>query len=116
MRKSRWSKKRSAEEEGREVFNTTILCHVPVVQYDYWPKCVYLAYMAREVLKCIFDHSLLSDKVVMIKDYYGNKRIEMAGDLISLLFEDLFKMYNAKVKESVNKSLQKVSLSSRSDP
>lgn len=31
----------------------------------------------------------------------------MSGDLISLLFEDLFKMYNAKVKESVNKSLQK---------
>ena len=47
---------------------------------------------------------------MMIKDYYGNKRIEMAGDLISLLFEDLFKMYNAKIKESVNKSLQKVGL------
>lgn len=113
MRKGRWSKKRSAEEEGREVFNTTILCHVPVVQYDYWPKCVYLAYMTREVLKCIFDHSLLSDKVCRKwkcnnQDYYGNKRIEMSGDLISLLFEDLFKMYNAKVKESVNKSLQKV--------
>ena len=63
MRKGRWSKKRSAEEEGREVFNTTILCHVPVVQYDYWPICVFLAYMTREVLKCIFDQSLLSDKV-----------------------------------------------------
>ena len=49
---------------------------------------------------------------MMIKDYYGNKRIEMAGDLISLLFEDLFKMYNAKIKESVNKSLQKVRVSS----
>ena len=33
------------------------------------------------------------------QDYYGNKRIEMSGDLISLLFEDLFKMYNAKVTE-----------------
>lgn len=63
MRKGKWSKKRTPEEEGREVFNTTILCHVPVVQYDYWPKCVYLAYMTREVLKCIFDNSLLSDKV-----------------------------------------------------
>lgn len=103
MRKGRWSRKRSAEEEGREVFNTTILCHVPVVRYDFWPKCVYLAYMTRECLQCIFDHSLLSDK-----DYYGNKRIETAGDLMSLLFEDLFKMYNAKVKEFVNKSLQKV--------
>ena len=105
MRKGRWSRKRSAEEEGREVFNSTILCHVPVVRYDFWPKCVYLAYMTREALQCIFDHSLLSDK-----DYYGNKRIEMAGDLMSLLFEDLFKMYNAKVKEFVNKSLKKVEI------
>ena len=39
----------------------------------------------------------------------------MSGDLISLLFEDLFKMYNAKVKESVNKSLQKVSRLGLSD-
>ena len=64
--------------------------------------------MTRECLQCIFDHSLLSDK-----DYYGNKRIETAGDLMSLLFEDLFKMYNAKVKEFVNKSLQKVALAKR---
>ena len=62
-RKSEWSEKKSAEEKAREFFNTTVLCHVPVVQYDFWPKCVYLAYMTREVLKCIFDNSLLSDKV-----------------------------------------------------
>ena len=33
----------------------------------------------------------------------------MSGDLISLLFEDLFKMFNAKIKDSVNKSLTQVS-------
>ena len=46
---------------------------------------------------------------LLIQDYYGNKRIEMSGDLISLLFEDLFKMFNAKIKDSVNKSLTQVS-------
>ena len=27
------------------------------------------------------------------RDFYGNKRIELAGSLLSLLFEDLFKRY-----------------------
>ena len=32
------------------------------------------------------------------KDYLANKRIECAGDLLSLLFEDLLKRLNSEVK------------------
>ena len=33
-----------------------------------------------------------------MQDYYGNKRLELAGQLMALLFEDCFKRLNADIK------------------
>ena len=48
--------------------------------------------MVRRVILAQLDKVKADDR-----DYYGNKRLELAGQLISLLFEDLFKKFNAEV-------------------
>ncbi|PNX81974.1 DNA-directed RNA polymerase iii subunit rpc2-like protein [Trifolium pratense] len=42
----------------------------------------------------------------MYSDYVGNKRLELSGQLISLLFEDLFKSMTTEVKKMADKELK----------
>ena len=90
------------EDEAREVLAHVVLSHVPVRKYDFRPKCVYIGYIVRRVLHAVMDAGLLDDK-----DYYGNKRLELAGQLLSRLFEDLFKRFNADVKKQADLVLSK---------
>ena len=48
--------------------------------------------MVRRVILARGDAADIDDR-----DYVGNKRLELAGQLISLLFEDLFKKFNSEV-------------------
>jgi len=41
------------------------------------------------------------------RDYYGNKRLQLAGDLISLLFEEHFKNFNDELKRLLLKKKDK---------
>lgn len=76
------------------------LAHINCKKYDFYPKCLCLALMVRRVLEAIKDPKNIDDK-----DYYGNKRLECAGQLMGLLFEDLFKRLNADFKKLLDKSL-----------
>ncbi|XP_068705248.1 DNA-directed RNA polymerase III subunit RPC2-like isoform X2 [Montipora foliosa] len=84
-----WGKSRTKVEEARELLAGVMLAHVPVIKYDFKPKCVFLALMVRRVILACSDEAHVDDR-----DYYGNKRLELAGQLLSLLFEDLFKRFN----------------------
>ena len=87
-------------EEARELVGDVVLAHVPASALDLRPKCLYLALMARRVLQAELGMVGIDDR-----DYVGNKRLELAGQLLSLLFEDLFKRFNADLKRAVDKVL-----------
>lgn len=55
-------------------------------------KFTYLAIMTRRLILTQLGECEVDDP-----DFYGNKRIELAGSLLALLFEDLLKRFNGEV-------------------
>ena len=103
MSRGAWVKvKRNRTDEARDVLANVVLAHVPVKKFDFKQKAVYLGVMIRRMLAAVRDPSLMDDK-----DYYGNKRLELAGQLLALLFEDLFKRLNADLKRQADATLSK---------
>lgn len=50
----------------------------------------------------------LNETAMDDRDYYGNKRLELAGSLLSLMFEDLFKRFNWELKMIADKNIPKI--------
>ena len=69
------------------------------------PQLLYIGVMLRRLCFALEDPAYMDDR-----DYYGNKRLELAGQLISLLFEDLFKRLNGDMRKQVGRGLCVVSV------
>ena len=96
-------RKKSQLENVRELLNTTVVAHIPVVNNNYRLKVLYLCQMVRRLIKAIDNPEYIDDR-----DYYGNKRLELAGSLLSLLFEDLFKRFNNELRIIADKNIPKI--------
>jgi len=94
--------RRSRADEARDVLAGVVLAHVPVERYDFSAKTQYVCAMAARVLAAQADPGQLDDK-----DYYGNKRLELAGQLLGLMFEDLFKRLNAELRRAADAGLSR---------
>ncbi|QLG70437.1 hypothetical protein HG535_0A03760 [Zygotorulaspora mrakii] len=89
-------------QEGIEAIATTVIAHLTVEALDFREKALYIAMMTRRVVMATHNPKMVDDR-----DYVGNKRLELAGQLLSLLFEDLFKKFNNDFKASIDKVLKK---------
>ncbi|EAS30807.1 DNA-directed RNA polymerase III polypeptide [Coccidioides immitis RS] len=94
--------RRNYIQEAVEAIASVIISHVQVENMNFRPKALYVAHMARRVLMAKHDSSLVDDR-----DYVGNKRLELAGQLLALLFEDLFKKFCFDIKMNIDKVLKK---------
>ena len=94
---------KSATEIVRDLLNTTVLAHVPVENFNFRIKGIYLAQMVRRLILALKNPEYIDDR-----DYYGNKRLELAGSLVGILFEDLFKRFNSELKIIADKNIPKV--------
>ena len=91
-----WGKLINWEQKGNfKNCDYASIFFLQVVEWNFKLKAVYLAMMVRRVIQAQCGIVKADDR-----DYYGNKRLELAGQLISLLFEDLFKKFNQEVKQT----------------
>ncbi|KAF5764572.1 putative DNA-directed RNA polymerase [Helianthus annuus] len=95
-------KYKSAKDDGAlGVLRDTFLLNVPVRENNFHLKCVYVVVMLRRMMDAILNEDAMDDK-----DYVGNKRLELSGQLISILFEDLFKSLNENIRKQVDGDLK----------
>lgn len=94
--------KRTTIGDAREFLVDVLLAHIPVQGTCLRSKAIYLALMTRRIIQAKCKDIPMDDR-----DYLGNKRFELAGELLSLLFEDLFKRFNTDLKRSIDKILAK---------
>ncbi|WWC88953.1 uncharacterized protein L201_003868 [Kwoniella dendrophila CBS 6074] len=99
-----YGQKLSPTDIAQQALAAMVLGHVPVRNMNFRPKCIYLATMSRRVISAMIDEHMVDDR-----DYVGNKRLELAGQLLSLLFEDSFKTFNSELKKRMDKILEKKS-------
>ncbi|KAL9029020.1 MAG: hypothetical protein Q9196_002698 [Gyalolechia fulgens] len=97
-----WGYRRVQAQEALEALASVILVHVPVQGLNFRAKALYLAFMVKRVLMAKCDPKLVDNR-----DYVGNKRLELAGPLLSLLFEDLFKKFCHDIKMTIDKVLKR---------
>lgn len=85
-----------------DALNDDFLTNVTTQNWSFKPKATFLGLMVRKLIQAELDPRYIDDR-----DHYGTKRLEMAGQMISLIFEDALKKMNMEIASIANKMLPK---------
>ncbi|EEB11303.1 DNA-directed RNA polymerase III subunit 127.6 kDa polypeptide, putative [Pediculus humanus corporis] len=97
-------KPKNVVDDAGDILANTILAHVDVLDFRCMcEKTQYLGLMVRRILQAETDPRFYTDL-----DHYGNKRLELAGAMLGLLFEDFLKRYNLELKMIADKMIPKI--------
>lgn len=92
--------KKDAHYTGKEFMRSMVLPHISCTFRDFRRKIIFLACMCRWLI-----FSVRNERIVDKRDFFGNKKLELAGELIDLLFEDLFKKFNDNLRKDMDGNL-----------
>ncbi|XP_065883503.1 DNA-directed RNA polymerase II subunit RPB2 [Dysidea avara] len=87
---------------AREILQKEVLPHVGISNFCETKKAYFLGYMVHRLLQAALGHRELDDR-----DHYGNKRLDLAGPLLALLFRGLFKNLTKEVRMFAQKYIDK---------
>ncbi|KAL7668904.1 hypothetical protein ACOME3_009586 [Neoechinorhynchus agilis] len=87
------SQKMDRVKAAKDMIRTDILPHIGTDDYCESEKAYFLGYMAHRLLHVVLGRRDLDDR-----DHLGNKRLDLAGPLMSYLFRSLFRNVCREVK------------------
>ncbi|KHJ43988.1 DNA-directed RNA polymerase, beta subunit [Trichuris suis] len=93
---------RNLERDALEFLLKIAFSHIPSSRHNMRRKAIYMGLMVQRIIQTEIGLCSYDDP-----DFYGNKRLELAGSLIAILFEDLFKRLNTELVAIADKSLSK---------
>lgn len=85
---------------ARELLQKELLPHVAIDKYHNTKKAYFLGYMLQRLLLRLLGRRKEDDR-----DHYGNKRLELAGPLLSQLFRKLFRRKCQNARRHMQKML-----------
>jgi len=94
--------------KAREFLRSMVLPHIPSTLKEFKKKAIFIGLMTRWLLLSARDSTMTDGR-----DFFGNKRLELAGELLELLFEDLFKTFNSTMQKTVSRAFRSKTIEPR---